>query len=186
MAAAGGKPRISAGGAQPADAAPAVPRPAAAPQVTHQPCPLVRSPAVLYRCPDCLMIAEGRALLNRALVLRLRLPAARSPWLGWRVDHAAGRRAGRQRGCSANRRGVTLELQQPGMARRAANTSRSQGGRQRQISWRVEWHFPGAGVTVDDRRLGTRCCRFVQVSACHLATPLMTSVCTWQQSLLPS
>lgn len=53
---------------------------------------------------------------------------------------------------SLHRRGVTLEIQQPGMARRMRNSSRSEGGQQRRIAWRIEWHFPAADVTVDDRR----------------------------------
>lgn len=78
---------------------------------------------------------------------------------------------------------MTLEIQQPGMARRAANTSCSQGGRQRQISWRVEWQFPQADMTVFDRRSGTVHCRLhpQHTAAC---VPLFHRRCaTWQHEL---
>jgi hypothetical protein len=78
---------------------------------------------------------------------------------------------------------VTLEIQQPGMARRAANTSCSQGGRQRQISWRVEWQFPQADVTVFDRRSGTVRCRLHPQHTAACMPSFHRKCASWQHEL---
>ncbi len=47
---------------------------------------------------------------------------------------------------------MALEIQQPGMQRRMRNSSRWEGGASRCIAWRLEWHFPGADLTAEDRK----------------------------------
>ena len=54
-----------------------------------------------------------------------------------------------------DRRGVQLDIQQPGMAKRMRNSSRwEKAGRGWRLAWRVEWSFPGAGpeITVADSK----------------------------------
>ena len=47
----------------------------------------------------------------------------------------------------AQRRGIKLELMQPGMARRRRNSSRYEV-RTRTVLWHLEWRFPAAGREV--------------------------------------
>ena len=54
--------------------------------------------------------------------------------------------------CSPCRRGVALEIQQPGMQRRIRNGSRWEGGSARHLAWRIEWDFPAADFNAVDKK----------------------------------
>lgn len=56
------------------------------------------------------------------------------------------------------RRNIRLELQQPGMERRRANSTRYVGF-QRRLQWRIDWRFPAAAdALLSDNRCASSLC----------------------------